>query len=157
MKSVIQKIKFSREAMDVFCTEIAEWGTIETGGVLVGYIENDIIYIAKASSPGPNAIHDIASFQADANYVDMFIDMESANSAGRYQYIGEWHTHPQIEPTPSDTDLISLKEIADTSTDFALVFIIGAIDFKKEFLNTQSVCVIKFLNDPLFYQLEVEI
>jgi len=153
----MQKVKFSPEAMDVFCTEIAEWGTIETGGVLVGYIENDVIYIEKASYPGPNAIHDIVNFQADANFVDMFIDMECANSDGRYRYIGEWHTHPQIEPTPSDIDLLSLKEIADTSTDFALVVIIGAVDFKKEYLDTHSICIIKFLKDSTFYQIEVEI
>ncbi len=60
----------------------------------------------------------------------MYIDLEHANSGGR-NYLGEWHTHPEMQPNPSDLDYDSLYEIADSSEEFALLVIVGAINFHK--------------------------
>jgi integrative and conjugative element protein (TIGR02256 family) len=32
-----------------------------------------------------------------------------AQSSGRLQYLGEWHTHPEDQPSPSTTDLGSWR------------------------------------------------
>jgi integrative and conjugative element protein (TIGR02256 family) len=31
----------------------------------------------------------------------------------RYNYLGEWHSHPSFDPTPSTTDIRSMQSIAD--------------------------------------------
>ncbi|HUC81914.1 MAG TPA: Mov34/MPN/PAD-1 family protein [Flavisolibacter sp.] len=152
MNSVIHNLKFSEQALNLFASQITEFGTIETGGILMGYLEEGILHVEKASEPGPNAIHDPVYFRADANYIDMFIDMEFANSGGKNYYLGEWHTHPQVEPEPSDVDYNSLYEIANSAEEFAILLIVGAIKFSKEKFYNQHIAILKYKDDRRFYQ-----
>ncbi len=139
----IKQVVYSREALNTFESEINEFGIIETGGVLMGYVKDETVHVIKASDGGPDAIHEDVYFRADPNYIDMFIDVEYANSGGKLRYLGEWHTHSQIIPEPSPKDLNSLYEIAESADDFCLLLIIGAINFKvDEFIN-RSITVIK--------------
>ncbi|GAA4334790.1 Mov34/MPN/PAD-1 family protein [Flaviaesturariibacter amylovorans] len=153
MSSAIHGIKFSEKAIDTFTDQVALFGTVETGGVLMGYWEAGILHVAEASGPGPNATHESIYFRADPNYIDMFIDMAHANSDGRLVYLGEWHTHPQIHPEPSDVDYNSLYEIAESSEQFALLTIIGAVNFSKQRFNDQHIAILKYANDRRFYKL----
>lgn len=139
----LTKISYSKQALDVFYSEIIKFGEIETGGALIGYIAGDTIFVEKASNGGKNAIHEELYFKADPNYIDMFIDMEVANSNGRYRYLGEWHTHPEIKPSPSYIDLQSLSEIAITSDDFCILLIIGNYNFKCDLFSEQSISILK--------------
>jgi len=148
------KVLYHGSVLDVFQNEIAKFGTRETGGVLLGWIENKNIIVAKATDAGPNAIHEKIFFRADANYIDMIIDIEHANSNGKISYIGEWHTHPQMNPQPSQVDLNSLDEIVESSGEPNLLLIIGAIDFKKDVFVEQSISIVKFPNDKRFFELE---
>ena len=151
----LTNIKFSTQVLELFKSEILEYGRIETGGVLVGYTAGNTIYIEKASNGGKHAIHEILYFQADANYIDMFIDMEIANSQDRLRYIGEWHTHPEITPKPSIKDLQSLNEITESSNDFCILLIIGNKGFNLESFKNQSISLIQENGDDNVYILEV--
>lgn len=140
----ISRVQYSEQALKMFQSEIDKLGALETGGVLIGYIKDDLIMIEKASNGGPNAIHEEFYFRADPHYIDMFIDMEIANSSGEIRYIGEWHTHPQVEPEPSDLDLNSLCEIAESANDFCMLLIIGAVEFLPQLFFNQSITIIKY-------------
>ncbi|MDF2449445.1 MAG: Uncharacterized protein K0R26_1949 [Bacteroidota bacterium] len=153
VKSVITGIKFSEQALGIFASEIEKYGRIETGGVLIGRIQDGVAIIEKATNGGPNATHKEFFFQADPNYVDMIIDMEFANSDGKNVYLGEWHTHPQTHPQPSPKDLRSLDEIADTSEEFAILLILGAIDFNIKRLPNQYYSIIKYKEEEDFFHL----
>lgn len=83
----------------------------------------------------------------------MFLDMEIANSGGKLRYLGEWHTHPQINPEPSEIDLNSLYEIAASSNDFCLLLVIGAIDFEIDSFIKQSISIINYKRKERFYEL----
>lgn len=145
---------YCQEALNAFALEVQKFGTIEAGGVLLGYNNGKDIIITKAIDGGPNAIHENFYFRADNNYIEMMIDMEFANSGGKVGYIGEWHTHPQVNPEPSEIDLNSLKEIADSANDLSLLLIIGAIGFNiKKFLY-QSISILKSPEDSRFYVIE---
>jgi integrative and conjugative element protein (TIGR02256 family) len=148
------KVHYHHSALDVFHNEVAKFGTMETGGVLLGWLENEIIVVAKATDSGPNAIHEKIYFRADSNYIDMVIDMEHANSNGKLSYVGEWHTHPQMNPKPSQIDLNSLDEIVESSGRVNLLLIIGAIDFTKEVFAEQSISIVKSPDDDRFFELE---
>ena len=84
----------------------------------------------------------------------MFIDMEVANSNERYRYLGEWHTHPEIKPSPSYIDLQSLNEIVLSSDDFCILLIIGNKNFKSESFLNQSISLIHKKGDIEVHVLE---
>lgn len=150
------RIIYSQECIQTFLSEITDFLGSETGGVLMGYIEERVVYVEKASQAGPKAIHDEIYFQADANYIDMFIDMQYANSNGKYRYLGEWHTHPQITPEPSPKDLNSLDEISATADELVILLIIGAINFKAANFDKQSISILKLVGDSNFYLLPLK-
>ena len=151
----LTKIRYSKQALDVFNSEILKFGEIETGGALVGYIAGDTIFVETASNGGKNAIHEELYFKADPNYIDMFIDIEVANSNGRFRYLGEWHTHPEINPSPSTIDLQSLNEIAMSSDDFCMLLIIGNYNFKSDLFARQSISIIKEKKENNAYALKL--
>tara|TARA_R110001583_G_scaffold178502_3_gene334466 strand:+ start:1434 stop:1886 length:453 start_codon:yes stop_codon:yes gene_type:complete len=149
----MNKIKFSEKVLISFLSQIEKFGMIETGGILLGFIKNDTIYIEVASKPGENAIHEEYYFKADSDYVNMIIDMEYANSDGKIKYLGEWHTHPEYIPTPSELDLISLSEITTSKGDFCIMVILGSLNFNLTDFNNCSTHIIKYENDDNFYRL----
>ncbi len=86
---------------------------IETGGVLAGFIEGDTYYITHASDAGPNAIETPNKFEKDIEYCQNFLDELYQKYGEKARYIGEWHSHPGSDNTPSTTDLDSLHNIAN--------------------------------------------
>ncbi|MBG8556105.1 ThiF family adenylyltransferase [Hymenobacter guriensis] len=97
----------------------------ETGGILTGHIQPDgAIHVLNASGPGPAAVHSTALFKRDVAYCQQFLADEE--KAGRV-YVGEWHSHPNENNNPSQTDLTSLAAIAyqlnyHTSKPVMLIF-----------------------------------
>lgn len=149
----IEKIIYNNEAINLFETELKKFTSLETGGVLMGYVKNKTVFIEKVSSSGPKAIHEPFYFKADPDFIDMYIDMEIANSDGKLRYIGEWHSHLQITPDPSIIDMDSLFEIAESSNDFCSLLIIGAFDFEVSSFLQQSISIIKYNGEQKFYSL----
>jgi integrative and conjugative element protein (TIGR02256 family) len=139
--SVIKKVEIGHESVKLIEAEIAKTRPFETGGVIVGRIRDEVITIDNLSGPGPNALHEIDYFQADANYVDMFIDLHYANSNGESRYLGEWHCHPQVQPEPSPKDLVSLSEISDDHDGTVLLMIVGAVGFSTATFTSQSIAI----------------
>ena len=83
---------------------------IETGGILVGRIrEGRDVLIEAASGPGPTAHRSATGFDRDVAHCQCFMDDQAA--AGLL-YIGEWHSHPTEDNRPSQTDLTSLRQVA---------------------------------------------
>jgi integrative and conjugative element protein (TIGR02256 family) len=139
----INKIIYDRAVLEFFAGQLKEYGSaVETGGVLLGYRNDNFINVLKASLPGPKAIHEYQYFQADPDYVDMVIDEEYANSEGKIVYLGEWHTHPQLIPKPSPKDLQSLDEIAESKGDFCIMLIIGSLEFSLENFHSKSITIL---------------
>jgi len=149
----IENITYSKQALHMFHSEIETYGVVETGGVMLGYVNGKIVHVEKVSNGGLKAFHEYLYFRADNNYIEMFIDIEVANSGGKLRYLGEWHTHPQIKPEPSEIDLNSLYEIAEASNDFCLLLIIGAVDFEIGSFLKQSISIINHKMEKKFYVL----
>jgi len=83
---------------------------IETGGILVGRVAEDgTIVIEEASGPGPNALHAPGRFERDTAYCQQFL---LAVEERGLSYVGEWHSHPDANNSPSYTDIDSLTQIA---------------------------------------------
>ena len=86
----------------------------ETGGPLFGFEDEDRddVVIIGAGGPGPRARHRPRSFRPDRDAVGRAIERVHEASAGRYGYIGSWHTHPLGRPAPSSTDIGTASEMA---------------------------------------------
>ncbi|WP_280182160.1 Mov34/MPN/PAD-1 family protein [Nocardia farcinica] len=79
----------------------------ETGGILLGTELPEQITITTAGTPGPNARRTPRSFHRDLHHAQALA--QHAWDTDRGQWIGEWHTHPGGDPTPSQTDLTSYQ------------------------------------------------
>lgn len=78
----------------------------EAGGALVGrHLKggNDVI-VDGATLPMPGDRRTRVSFQRRASGHAAAIDLAWQVSEGTQTYLGEWHTHPELRPSPSRTD-----------------------------------------------------
>jgi integrative and conjugative element protein (TIGR02256 family) len=85
----------------------------ETGGVLIGYVDDARRAVAlRVTGPGPNAERSEMLFSRDVPYIQAEIERAARELDDRGCYIGEWHSHLEAMPRPSVTDIHSLFGIA---------------------------------------------
>lgn len=89
---------------------------LETGGILLGHcLDPATVQITRASPPGPRAKHGPLSFSRDIKFLQRYLDTLHDRSAGKEDYIGEWHVHRALDAPPSRTDRRSMWRIARRS------------------------------------------
>lgn len=76
----------------------------ESGGILLGQVKGNSIYIMRASIPTNWDKSSRNSFNRSKDIAQVIINYEFANSNRKTIYLGEWHTHPEKLPTPSSVD-----------------------------------------------------
>lgn len=100
----------------------------ESGGVLLGKIlEDNTIIVCDCSKPCISGKASYAGFYRSADKANKIIEQAFIDSGGRLIYVGEWHTHPEDSPTPSNVDKHSLEDIYNSVKNFypdVLVYII---------------------------------
>ncbi len=106
--------KYSVEVTENVLNSLAQFKQIgnkfEQGGILLGNVFDNRIVISKISIP---TIFDKSSrygFIRDKKSAQLFIDYEFINSGNRTIYLGEWHTHPEDYPSPSNQDIKMMKK-----------------------------------------------
>ena len=83
------------------------------GGALVGYKKNNgDVNISLASGPGQKAKKSATGFEKDIEFCQSFINENYKKCGDKGIYVGEWHYHPSKCNKPSNTDLLSLSNIA---------------------------------------------
>ncbi|MCW4629413.1 MULTISPECIES: Mov34/MPN/PAD-1 family protein [Marinomonas] len=76
----------------------------ESGGFLCGYYKGVNLHVIDLTVPQPKDIQRRCAFQRlDPKHVDQARDLY-INSGGKINCLGEWHTHPEKNPTPSYID-----------------------------------------------------
>jgi integrative and conjugative element protein (TIGR02256 family) len=79
----------------------------EAGGILLGrYIVGcrDVV-VDEVTVPMQGDRRMRFAFHRSPEHHQEVIDSRWAASRGTCQYLGEWHTHPQLSPTPSSVDI----------------------------------------------------
>lgn len=83
-------------------------GDLESGGLLFGYFNLPRVILDVATKPvstekrGPN------SFEIDSSNASK--EIKKQFKANRH-FLGEWHSHPQVQPMPSTKDLRTIKDL----------------------------------------------
>lgn len=100
-----QTVVFSNKAYNAIIDETFKQEPIETGGILLGHIlDNGIWIVMEVLPPGINSIHQYAYFEYD----DTFVNYLAQSVATKYQIelnlLGLWHRHPGSMDVFSGTD-----------------------------------------------------
>jgi integrative and conjugative element protein (TIGR02256 family) len=83
----------------------------ESGGIILGSVHKDNhIYISKISEPNALDKSSRCGFERDKKTAQIIVDAEFYESDGKVIYLGEWHTHPEKNPTPSFVDIRMIKQ-----------------------------------------------
>lgn len=86
------RLLLSDEARETIMREAWTSTSVETGGILVGRIENPfILHIISVSGPGPNAQQTPTYFLRDTNWCSGFLQQQYESSG--VDYLGDWHSH----------------------------------------------------------------
>jgi len=104
-------------------------GTREIGGVLVGeHIADEefrVVDLSVQRSGGTESCF-VRHPKKHSRFMRSFFRRTDADYA-RFNYLGEWHSHPLYLPVPSITDLAQMQQIVDDGPDaplFAVLLII---------------------------------
>lgn len=100
----------------------------EAGGILLGYRRGRHLHIAQASAPLPGDRRGRTHFYRGAFPHSQFAIEGWLSSGGTIDYMGEWHTHPETQPTPSRLDLEQWQAIHCRRSAFSMVFVIVGSD-----------------------------
>ena len=104
----------------------------ETGGVLMGeqlapgdFRLVDLTVAMRTGGPG----HFERSAAEHGNMLEGFFK-ETGSDFNRFNYLGEWHSHPRDLPLPSGKDIISMRELLeeDPHIPFAVLMICRVIE-----------------------------
>lgn len=101
------------------------WWHREAGGQLFAIIDGERWTIVEATGPRHSDRRSRFGFRSSRT-------VEQAEIKDRFakglHYVGDWHTHPELIPTPSEEDLGSMAEMirrSDYQTTGLLMLIIG--------------------------------
>lgn len=104
------------------------WYQKEAGGQLFARIEGDCLHVVEATGPRRTDRRSRTGYYPDRR-------AEQAEIADRHSknlhFIGDWHTHPDIQPQPSGRDLSSMAECFSNSASSLngfLLLIVGIAD-----------------------------
>ena len=105
---------FSREVIVQMAAESARTFPLETGGVLMGYIDasGEQAVVHACTGPGPHAMHGAASFVPDHEFHEREVARIYAESGRVWSYLGDWHSHPNGRLGLSTDDRNTLGRIA---------------------------------------------
>lgn len=99
-------IHFDRKVLEIFRKhrQRFQWQK-EAGGILLGRYRGTNLEVVDATEPFPSDRRSRYSFKRNSiGHADAAMK-QWVSSNGTITYVGEWHTHPQIDPLPSMLDV----------------------------------------------------
>jgi integrative and conjugative element protein (TIGR02256 family) len=113
----------------------------EAGGVLLGrlLLEDDKVVVEQVTVPGPYDRRSRFTFFRAERPAQAVVNDAWRQSGGELVYLGEWHTHPEDDPSPSGHDrsdwrrLVTTQQYEQPSLFFIIVGRLGirAWEFRK--------------------------
>lgn len=102
-----------------FCSCLRRAGKREIGGILMGeQVTPDHFRIVEFSIDETigTAAHFVRSPEHHAAALEDFFTRTGSNYR-RFNYLGEWHSHPSFRVSPSAEDIMSMQSLVDGERD----------------------------------------
>lgn len=102
---------------DLIMAALRKAGQCEVGGILMGENAGNNVFIVREIT-----IHRRGTFASFIRRIEDAISglraffQETGYDYVRFNYIGEWHSHPSFEPYPSRKDDLSMLQIVKDET-----------------------------------------
>lgn len=131
---------------------------LEIGGLLLGeHIEGEMFRLVEATvqKTGGSPVHFVRDPALHQVQLDEFF-ARTGNDYERYNYIGEWHSHPSFEPLPSTEDMKTVQSIVQdprVGVNFLVLVIVRLSRWRTIRL---SACMVQPGVAPRPVDLEVE-
>lgn len=139
--------------------ELRRCGRHETGGLIFAeHIGGDtfkIVEVTIQQSRG-TCVEFVRDPAEHKQQLDAFFDRTGDNCA-RFNYFGEWHSHPSFLPVPSGQDLRTMRSILedeDVGVNF-LVLMIARLKDRSGLELSATVCTASGLYEPASIFIEV--
>lgn len=100
----------------------------ESGGILLGYRRERHLHVTDVTVPLKTDSRTRTRFYRSADPHQQAAHDRWCKSGGTMDYIGEWHTHPEICPSPSTIDTRGWKGICEARQVPMLFVIAGTQD-----------------------------
>lgn len=97
----------------------------EAGGTLMGYRSDQHLHVLYATAPMPLDKRSRISFERLDPGHQLAVTKAWKESQGRVDYLGDWHTHPQLNPSPSGIDYTEWAKLGSTLNKPLLFLIVG--------------------------------
>ena len=133
------KVEFTQPLRERMRQALAKGRRREIGGILMaeqveaGHFRLVDFTIDEVSG---SAAHFVRSVEHHYRSLDRFYD-ETASDFARFNYLGEWHSHPNHLPIPSSTDIASMQNLVDGERDipFAMLLIVRKAWWRRLLLS----------------------
>ncbi|KKN06001.1 hypothetical protein LCGC14_1081710 [marine sediment metagenome] len=115
------------EQQDLLLRALRKAGPREIGGVLMGEHAGPSLFIVRKMT-----VHRRGSYASFVRRIEDALGslrsffLETGHDHERFNYIGEWHSHPSFEPYPSRRDNLSMLQIVQdeaVGANFAVLLI----------------------------------
>lgn len=117
---------------------------VETGGVLIGFIDEcERATVTVATEAGSNAVEKKRRFERDPEYMQKRLEEERNRLGEKGQYLGEWHSHLERNPSPSARDVEALTGISEAPhylTSEPVMLIVGLDPDTESIENVHGSC-----------------
>jgi integrative and conjugative element protein (TIGR02256 family) len=97
----------------------------EAGGILLGYRRGQHTHVSDATVPTKRDVQRRFAFFRHATDHQRVATRRWKQSGEIMDYVGEWHTHPEDDPSPSGVDLRHWSEIAQAAARPMVFLIVG--------------------------------
>jgi Prokaryotic homologs of the JAB domain len=110
--STVLQIIVPRDIQEALCSALSRAGNKECGGVLLGeHIATNCFAIRRATVQKPGAIASfVRRLSAALDAIKTFYKLKG-NDYARFNYLGEWHSHPLFSTQPSFQDHATMREL----------------------------------------------
>lgn len=125
-------IHLSPEARTAITNACRRAGSRETGGMIFGeHLSEDVFRVVEATVAGTGTVSSfVRGLLSGLGHLDRFF-LRTRRDYQRFNYLGEWHSHPLFALRPSATDDQTMFDIVNdpkTGAHFAVSLIVKLID-----------------------------
>lgn len=107
-------------------------------GIIIGEVRDKSLWVKDISRPCISDIRSNYRFLRTVDGHQLFLNNLHDISGGYLRYIGEWHTHPELYPKPSNADYLGwsvLVSDTDFSSNYKLFWIASSECYANDWLQ----------------------